>query len=273
MSECRWDSDREDYLIDGEPCRHDAYGDPTKHCTSRRTCSEHIGWGELACARCIGRSRIDLRRIVELAPLTMTQALGMGVNSEAANLAGPAADVEAWSWLKVAAKQGVVWHLSLIEDDDDFHPYTVLTRWEFMLREDYDQRRDDATSVVSAGEYLERTLGRLAHDDEQDFPLFAREIRRCRNHLEVVLRNSQAKERGAPCPDCAKVGKVIRMSRSYGHHCDDPGCEKLDYSVVDDYETGEKVPDTSGDWWTCPRGHSRNHEDYTRWVEERTMAG
>lgn len=271
MSVCKWDAEREDYVIDGEFCRHDAYGDPTKHCTARRTCAEHVGWGELTCARCIGRTRQHIRRVVELAPLAMTQALGMGVNSEAANLAGPAADVEAWSWRKVAAKQGIIWHASLVEDDEDFHPYTVLTRWEFMLREDYDQRAEFPTSVVSAGQYLERTLHRMAHDEEQDFPLFAGEIRRCCQHLEAVIRNSHTPERGAPCPDCAKDGKVIRMSRSYGHYCDDPMCDKLNYSVT--LADGEFVPDTSGDVWTCPRGHSRNHEDYTRWVEERTMAG
>jgi hypothetical protein len=261
---CRWDSDAGDYLVDGEPCRTDDYGDATKHCTARRTCSNHVGPGEITCAKCVGRSRMDLRRIVELAPLAMTQAIAVGVESEAANLAGPAADVEAWSWRKVTAKQGLVWHASLVEDDDDFHPYTVLTRWEFMLREDYGQQRSDATSIASAGAYLERTLGRMAQDEAQDFPLFAREVRACRNHLDAVLRNSSQPERGAPCPDCKEGGKVVRMSREYGHWCDDPACTRQFHYL-----------DESGDRWVCPanRDHWRTHDEYVRWIEERTKVG
>ncbi len=276
MSACRWNADAGDYLIDGEPCRTDTYGDATRHCTARRTCSEHVGWGELVCARCIGRTRADIRRIVDLAPLTLVQALGTGVDSEAANLAGPATDAESWSWRKITAKQGRIWHASLIEDDDDHHPYTVLTRWEFMLREDYTQQRDDATSTITAGDYLLRTLHRLAHDEQQDFPLFAREIRRCRNHLEAVLRNSAGAERGAPCPRCMEDEKVVRLSRDYGHWCADPECQQqFHYSTVVDSLTRELVPDTSGDWWTCPanREHRWSHQDYVKWVEERTRVG
>ena len=259
MSECRWDREAEDYLLpDGSPCRTDAYGDPTRHCTARRTCAEHVGWGELTCARCIGRTRMDIRvirdRSVELFPV----ALHAGVDSEAAMLAGPAADVEAWSWRKVAAKQGRAWHVSLMEDDDEHHPYTVLTRWEFMLRDDYDQQRDDPTSISAAADYLERILPRLAHDDEQDFPLFARELRKCRQHLENVLQDGTQPERGAPCPDCKDEGHVVRMVREYGHWCEAEDCERIHYL------------DDTGDRWVCPRNrdHWRSEEDYRRWVAD-----
>lgn len=263
MSACRYDRDTEQYLNNGEPCRTDDYGDPTRHCQSRRSCANHIGHGEQTCARCVGRTRTDVRRIVELAPLMGIQALGRGVNSEAANLAGPAADAESWSWHKVAAKQGIIWHASLIEDDDDHHPYTVLTRWEFMLREDYEQPREDATSTTSAGDYLERTLHRLAQDDGQDWPLFAREMRLCREHLEDVLANSGKPERGAPCPDCRNDGHVIRMTREFGHWCWAATCERIHYA------------DDTGDRWVCPRNrdHWRTHAEYVRWVEERTKVG
>lgn len=134
MTTCRYDKAAEDYLrADGTACRHDDYGDPTRHCTARRTCAQHIGEDELTCARCVGRTRADLRQILSLAPLMLPVALGAGVDSEAANLAGPAADVEAWTWRKVAARQGHAWHVSLIEDDDERHPYSVLTRWELSL--------------------------------------------------------------------------------------------------------------------------------------------
>lgn len=256
---CRWDREAEDYLTDGKPCRHDDYGDPTQHCTARRTCSQHVGVGELTCARCIGRTRVDIRQIRDLAALMLPVALGAGVNSEAANLAGPAADPEAWSWRKVAAAQGRAWHVSLVEDDDEHHPYTVLTRWEWMLREDYDQPRPDATSTTSAAAYLELVLGRVAQDDEQDFPLLSRELRKCRNHLEAVLHDSRTPERGAPCPEChdkAPNAPAPRLVRQYGHWCEDVDCERMHYA------------DDGADVWTCPRGHEWDHESYQLRVKD-----
>ena len=108
MTACRYDADTGAYLVDGEPCRTDDYGDPTHHCQARRTCANHIGPDELTCARCVSRTRIDLRRIVDLAPLMAVQALGTGVNSEAAMLAGPAADPEAWMWTQAARRRRIL---------------------------------------------------------------------------------------------------------------------------------------------------------------------
>ena len=273
---CRWDRDREEYLADGEPCRVDDYGDPTRHCTLRRSCSNHVGAAELTCARCIGKTRGDIRAILDRSAELWSVLLAgterhrpVTMHSEAAYLVGPAADVEAWSWLKVAAKQGRIWHASMLEDDDDFHPYTVLTRWEFMLREDYDQPRDSPTSVASAAAYLERTLPRLANDDSQDFQLFAREIRACRAHLEAVLQDGTAPEHGAPCPMCAQPAPKLNLE--HGHWCTDPDCQRqFHYSTAIDDATGEDIPDTSGDRWVCP--HDREHwwteEDYRRWVAD-----
>lgn len=276
MNGCKWDRDTETYLTaDGEPCRRDDNGDPTRHCTARRSCAMHVYGDEITCARCVSRTRQDIRAITEQTPLLMVAALGGGVNSEAANLAGPAADVEAWSWRKVAARQGVAWHVSLLEDDDEKHPYTVLTRWEFMLREDYRQQREDASSVSRAADYLDWTLHRMAQDREQDFPLMAREIHKCRSHLESVLHNSSRPERGAPCPECTSQASGLgpRLVRKYPHWCTDPECtQQFHYSTVLDGLTGEARPDTAGDWWVCPRDrdHAWSHEDYQRWVEERT---
>ncbi len=265
MTVCRYDHDKGDYLTDdGEPCRRDDYGDPTHHCTARRTCANHIGPRELTCARCVGRTRLDLARIPELAALMPEEAEATGVNSEAANLAGPAADPEAWSWRKVAARQGRTWHLSLIEDDDEHHPYLVLGRYDGMIREDYDHPSDTPLTITDAAAYLARQLGRIAQDDGQDFPLFAREIRKCRAHLESVLHDSQAAERGAPCPDCTttETGVGPRLVRDYGHWCTDADCTQAKHYL-----------DDSGDTWTCPRdpiGHHWTHSAYEAYVEERT---
>jgi len=157
-------------------------------------------------------------------------------------------------------------------DDDSLHPLSVLGVWTLMLAEDYGVELPPQLDLAYCAAYLDRTLHRLAQDDQQDFPLFAREIRRCRNHLEAVLRNSATAEQGAPCPRCTEDGEVIRLRRDYGHWCDSSACEQqFHYSTVVDSLTRELVPDTSGDWWVCPRdrAHRWSHEDYIRWVEER----
>ena len=259
---CRWDAEANAYLADGEPCRVDEYGDATKHCTARRTCAQHVGWGELTCARCLGRVRMDIRQIVQRSTELLPEAIETGVNSEAAMLAGPAADVEAWSWHKVSAKQGRIWHVSLIEEDDDWHPETVLTRWAQMLTEDYGIERPERWNLSNAAAFLDRILGRVAQDDAQDFPLLAREVRKCRSHLESVLSDSLAPERGAPCPTCGMDQQVIRLVREYPHFCWDDDCEQIHY------ETDE------ADRWVCPRNpqHAWTVREYENWVEERLGA-
>ncbi len=263
MSACRWDRDQGEYLLDGEPCRRDDYGDPTRHCTAARTCANHVGPGEQTCARCIGRARANLRRIPIVSRLMMLVALEDGVNSEAANMAGPAADPEAWSWRKVAARQGKAWHLSLIEEDDEDHPYTVLGRWDMMIREDYDHPSNERLTIANAAAYLDRHLGRVAQDDGQDFPQLAREIRRCRNHLELVLRTAATSQRGAPCPDCTseESGVGPKLVRVYGHWCELPDCDRLHYL------------DDSADAWVCPRNksHTWTLEAYENYIEDRKV--
>ena len=259
---CRWSAELKDYVLpDGEPCRVDDYGDPTRHCQTTRSCSMHVAEGELCCARCLGRARTNLRRIPAVSRLMMLIALEDGVESEAANLAGPAADPEAWSWRKVAARQGKSWHLSLVEDDDEEHPALVLGRWDMMLREDYGHPSDTPLTIVNAADYLDRQLGRVAQDEDQDFPLMAREIRKCRNHLERVLRTAQSRQRGAPCPECTseETGVGPRLVREYGHWCEAEECERLHYL------------DDSADMWVCPRNraHAWTVEAYSNWIEQR----
>lgn len=280
---CRWDHDTNDYLNNGEPCRVDDYGDPTKHCTARRSCSSHVGRDELTCARCMGRTRSHLRRIPLLATLMMPVALGAGVNSQAANLAGPAADPEAWSWRKIAARQGKAWHLSLIEDDDEQHPYTVLVRWAQMIAEDYGHDAPEVWTVSNAAAYLERQLPRIAQDGGQDFPLMTTEVRRCRRHLETTMTDGDAAERGLVCPECLAAmrdkraelaergvpeGEWPKMSapklvRRYSHWCEDPECRQQFHST-----------DDSQDRWVCPRdpAHVWDVESYDKYLTERRGA-
>ena len=271
-----------------EPCLRDQNGDPVKHCTARVGCNGHLGYGELTCPSCIEKTRTVIRKIVDLAAVTLLEeAIEAGVDSEAAYLAGPACDPEAWSWRKVTAKQGGPWHMSLEEDDDEHHPYRVLTTWEAMLREDYKQpsppigcsattiyelegkpvwqanpadcRKKHGpdcwkgaqrpTNVTSAAKYLDGMLHRIANDETQDWALFARELRDCCNHLEAVVHTLRRPEQGVPCPECSNEdGAGPRLTKHYVEHD----------------RTG------ASDWWGCVavREHSWPDYVYRKWVAD-----
>jgi len=229
----------------GQPC-------PDTHCTARTRCGHHVAPTELTCPRCINDTRNDLHTLVTLAALMPDEAEHRGVNSEAAYLAGPAAHPEAWSWHKIAARQGRIWHASLTEDDDDWHAYTVLGRWQLMLSEEWGHDDGQTITVSRAAAYLERILHRLAHDPSQDFAQFAHEIRVCRAHHEAVLHNSRQSERGAPCPACSDHGEAA---------------PPLVKHYVDDDPTG------ASDWWGCPACCARWSEaDYRHRVGTRYLA-
>jgi hypothetical protein len=279
VTACRYDRDKGDYLTDdGDPCKRDDYGDPTKHCSARRACSQHVGPQEQTCARCIGRTRSDIRTIRDLSPLMSTVALCTGVNSEAANLAGPAVDPRGWSARKVAMRQHLnawlalariterQWEHALLgmPDDDERHPYIVTTRWQAMLSEEWGHPLPARLTVETSTYYLDRNLARIAQDPAQDFPLLHKELRKCRQHLENVLSDSRSPERGVPCPTCGTEDpKVfVRLVRKYAHFCDDIDCDRMNYV------------DTSGDMWVCPRdgSHEWGHSAYVSYLEERREA-
>lgn len=228
-----------------------------KHCTARKNCTWHIDAAELTCGRCIAGVRRELRWIGDLSALMLAAAIADGLESEAANLAGPAADPEAWTWRKVAAKQGRAWHVSLIEDDDEHHPETVTGIWQRMIAEDYGH--EPTGSVSAAVAYLDRNLHRIAHDDEQDFPLMRRELRKCRQHLESVLHNDTKRDQGAPCPACKGVGAFVRLERHYAHWCTDEACERFHFT------------DDGSDVWRCPRDreHWWTQQGYADVLEQR----
>lgn len=200
----------------------DSLGRPLDHCTARKRCTEHVEPGTLTCNRCLGKARRRLTRIVELATLLPVAAVESGsIDSEAANLAGPAADPAGWSDTLLAARAAAAerhgygteeWEAAItaLPDDDQAHPYAVLSRWQLMLEDDprecYPVDRDRIT-VAGAARYLDANLGQLAQDDEQDFALFAREVAACLGHLEIVLAVAVYHEKGAPCPACVTSGE------------------------------------------------------------------
>lgn len=245
-NECRITD--EGYLLNGEhydeceggkclgcfPCvpRSDS-GDPLAHCTARHRCTNHIADHELTCPQCLAKTRGAMSEVLTMTGLLPEEAEEKGVDSEAANLAGPA-DPIGWSERKVHASANG--YLHTLEDDDPHHPLAVLGRWDMMLREDYDQPTRERLTVASAVDYLDRTLYRFANDDEQDFPLFVRDVAACKAHMEAVLHDQVGGQRGAPCHLCSEPAPALQL-----RHNDQ------DFSGATD-------------WWQCPQ--QREH----RWT-------
>jgi hypothetical protein len=84
----------------------------------------------------VGKTRAVIRRIADLTPLLPVASVEAGrIDSEAFNLAGPAADPAGWSATKVKALHDGT--IDALPDDDPAHPLNVLGRWQMMIEEDY----------------------------------------------------------------------------------------------------------------------------------------
>lgn len=222
--DCRWTSSTTPRLLrthlddctgrcDGcEPC-------PERHC---QVCGrEHVtveGKGsDQTCATCVGETRSGMAEVMRLTKRLMPEALHKGVDSEAANLAGPAINtldgIEAYNWRNYAAlKAG-----KTVEADDDRHPLWVFGTWEMLVREHLGQPSEKRITIESARAYLAGHLTRLAHDLDFAFEELARDIRTCVAHLERVLHEGEQEERGAPCVICGK-GALLK---DYGKTSED----------------------------------------------------
>lgn len=198
---------------------------PKTHCAMRGRCPEHVeeSTGIRTCPGCIGRTRSDLSSIVDLYAVIPTEAQEVGIDTEAADLAGPAATPE-----QRAARRA---RGEILEPDDQQHPYAVLGRWDMALRESLGPQTDLFVTVTRAADYLDGVLdGPFPHGDE--FEAFASQIQSCRAHLEEVLTDSRRPEEGAPCPACRERGieRPARLVKRYR----------------DDDKTGAR------DRWVCP---------------------
>ena len=74
---------------EGRPC-------PETHCAMRGRCPHHVDVevGQVTCPRCVGRTRKDLEHVELLYATMPAEAVHAGLDSEAANLAGPVAASE-----------------------------------------------------------------------------------------------------------------------------------------------------------------------------------
>lgn len=273
MSDCRWDREAKTHLTRAHkpdctsptcagcrPCQVDETGNPVRHCRVRTRCTSHLGWTEHACPTCLGKIRSNLGQVTTLLALMPKEAEEQGINSEAANLAGPHADHVRAQWRLINADRAG----QTVEELDMLDPYTCLTMHERYIRE---QLGHDETTLVS--ETISRSAGYLAWvltdlaRIEEGVPLLTAllgDTAALTVHIEAARRDQRTPERGAPCPECTAEGTAPqRLTRVYGHWCTRGGCERLHYL------------DDSGDVWRCPVNaeHEWSHAHYLAYVEER----
>ncbi len=204
-------------------------------CTERhcQICDrEHVtvdGRGsDQTCALCIAKVRAHLAGVWSKSARMLGEAIMRGirgVNTSAANLAGPTASPETWGYRRMSVLAGRVdpeWLTAqgkTLADEDDPHPMWVLGTWEHQVRLHLNQLRDpdQRSTLTEARDYLGEHLGRLAHDPEFDFAAMAADLERCHDHLESVLAEDDHPDTGAPCPVCGRAELV----KDYGTEPED----------------------------------------------------
>lgn len=225
---------------------------PERHCAlcgRQHVTVDGRGLDEV-CARCLGAVRGNMTEIVKRSAKVLTEAVHRGINSEAANLAGPVPPrldlIEAHRWRQMSAFWGRIPELP----EDDQHPAWVLGSWELLVREHLKQQAPlRKPTVESSRAYLDAHLTRLAHDPTFPFEELAREVRACREHLEDVLHDSRHRQQGAPCPMCGQAKLELWHA--------DCTCETLPCSGCSEYDA----------WWCYRCGAEYAPADYKAKVD------
>lgn len=239
MTNCKWNgSDSPRVLAErhDDPCNDNACRGcqpcPESHC---RVCA--LAHADGTCAECLAETREALRDIGRMCDALPEEVEHRGINGEAMMLLGPAADPEARGHLEASVLAGRVPADYLDHADDELHPLFVLGGWDAAWREalDHDEPRD-ALTVASAVDYLDQQMSYMGGFEHVPFEDFARDVRGCRTHLEVVLHDGEQVDRGAPCMTCHRP-----LTRIWGD-------------------------DTSRDGWECQRCRTTSTEAQYRFA-------
>jgi hypothetical protein len=182
-------------------CRDDCPG--CQPCTERhcRNCYRtHVtGW---TCPSCVSGARESLASIVEMSARVEVEATLRGVDSEAANLAGPVADPERWGHVQASIKAGRLPADWQEVADHELHPLQVLGTLDMIVCDALDHDRSGRITVASSAAYLGANLSDLAQDEWFDFPDMVARLRACKAHIERVLHDGEQIDTGAPCMEC-----------------------------------------------------------------------
>lgn len=195
---------------------------PHRHCV---VCSTAHADG--ACAECVGTVRDDLTLIGVLCGDLPTEAVHRGVDSEASMLHGPAADPQAWRYRATSALFGRVPAGYLEDCRDEAHPLWVLGTWEQLWRDHLDHDTDARLTVPDALDYLGRQLTYMAAQPEPPFEDFAAEVRRCRVHLQAVVRDqNQGDLANVGCFRCGRAIERRLGVHGFDDHWTCRGCQR-----------------------------------------------
>jgi len=303
LLKAHWPACRDNTCPGCLPCTHEEDGAEVRHCTTVRgkdarkvQCTGHLrGDQAQTCTRCINRVRADLTALEELTALMMLEATIQGINSEALSLAGPTADPYTFEARKIIANRDA-WALYESTGDDERwaravaaipewdrrHPVGLMRYWDMTLRKAYSSPTKLRHTMSRLIAYAKHELDRFAQDPDQDFALFAAEVRACRRHLEAVRRDSRRPQRGAPCWLCEpdEDGSQPALVLRRGHWCEkddcqrqhppcDPACEDEHHTSSCSADCGIEHPHDYGDRWVCPvnpKEHRWTDADYRKGV-------
>jgi hypothetical protein len=217
---------------------------PMDHC---RVCTVEHATG--ACPNCLAEVRDNLDDIRRMSQALPAEVETRGVDGEAMNLLGPAADPEARGHWEASVLAGRIVPVDCdARDLDDvkawletaaheLHPLIVIGGWAIVYRDAFEHTepvgRVDA--LTEAG-YLGRNLTEMAAVVDVPFEDFARDLRRCVAHMERVLHDGEQVDRGAPCMTCGKP-----LERTWG-------------------------TDEDHDGWKCPRCRTESTEAQYRFA-------
>lgn len=241
-------------------CTHDDAGNPVRHCGIRWRCTSHLADDEYACPRCLRMIRSNLTGILSALTAMPPEVEEAGLQSPALSYAGPSAHPDGF---RVRMLHNDAHGLDT-EDYDQLDPWAMLGVRERMIREDlgHDDRVLTSATLGETCAYLEWVLTDLARDEGQVLIVadLLSETSRLKSHLEAVLRDSKAPEKGAPCPRCEKPAP--RLVKRWAHWCERENCER--------------EHDTTGarDTWQCPRvdEHWWSEADYRMRVSDKYLA-
>lgn len=156
------------------------------------------------CPTCLSHVRDNLDEIARLVAELPDEAITKGLNSEAANLLGPASDPERDGHIAASIAAGRVRaeDYETATTSDLLHPQHVIGCWDMLVRDALDHPEPDTWTITDGIAYLDLQLTYLAAYPHLPFNELAADIRACRLHLEHVLHDGQQRDTGAPCTNC-----------------------------------------------------------------------
>lgn len=209
-----------------QPCRE-------PHC---RVCNRTHADG--TCAECMADARETLREIARMCDALPDEVKSRGAAGEAMMLLGPVVDPEAWGHVSASVASGRL-PADWIEGGGELHPATVLLTWQMVWRDALEHDEAPDADLATAVDYLDRTMTYMGGYEHVPFEDFAKDLRRCAGHLEVVLHDGEQVERS-------------------NVRCLEEDCEA---ALVKVYSTTE-----DHDGWVCSRRTCASHYDHARYA-------